>query len=317
MIYRLLPGIQWRRERPNRLLVFLPDSVLKIEGVELTNAAEALVSCSPAVTSRQEIQDSAQASGGVKPAICEFAFDLLVKSRVLVKSEKSEPLTDLEAYFYLREGTLEGVDLLKRAKVVCYCFTDDQSALAHAFQSAGLAAELRPLQQRMTIPKDEIDSFDVVACIGLPFHHPFARALNRFAVEQATPVLFSEYCGGTARVGPTVIGRNLTCLDCVSTRHAANGGGAALDPVDDLTQTVEAWPARPLSHPILRELLLQHSVLEVSRIVPRKAPASFGGYLELNSSGETLRREVLKVPRCVTCSPNVAVRYPFDVTAVS
>jgi len=317
MIYRLLPGIQWRRERPNRLLVFLPDSVLRIEGIELTNAAEAILSCLQAATSRQAIQDAAQISGIVKPAIIEFAFDLLVKSRVLVKSEKNEPLTDLEAYFYLTEGSIEIVGRLKLAKIVCYCFAGDRSALAHAFESAGFAADLRPLERRMVIPEDDLNNCDVVACIGLPFHHPFARALNRCAVEHTTPVLFSEYCGGTARVGPTVLGRNLTCLDCVSARHAANGGGAPLDPVDESQQGVEASPARPLSHPILRELLLQHSVLEISRIVPRNAPASFGGYLELNTSGVTLRREVLKVPRCVTCSPNVAERYPFDVTPIS
>ena len=318
MSYSLLSGIQWQRDRPNRLLIYLPHGVMKIEGIELATAAEAILSQLPTPASTEQLKHRASATAQLKPSICDYALNLLVKSRVLVTLERNEPLSDLEGYFYLVEGSLQSATRLKQKRVIVYCFAEDSLALERTFHASGIGEViLRPLETRMNLPGEELSNCDAVACIGPPFYHPFARALNRSALEHFTPVLFSEYGGGTARIGPTVIGRNLSCLDCVSTRHAANGGGAMLENVDQWRDAVDASPVRTLSHPILRELLVQHSVFEISRIVLSETPISFGGYLELNSVGETHRREVLKVPRCVSCASNAPERYPFDVTPLS
>lgn len=318
MIYQRLPGIQWRHERPNRLLVYLPDSVLKIEGTELSCAVDAVLSRASGGASRQELRDAACCQTGVKAGVYEYAFDLLIESRVLFGSETPNALTALQAYYYLKEGNAYLAERLMNSRIVCYCFVDDRPFLSRAFRIAGLRADIRALQPGGAVSYGDLTAHDAVACVGIPFHHPFARSLNSWAIGAATLVLFSEYGGGTGRVGPTVIGRDLACLDCVSARHAANGGGGPLEATEDgIPQLTEACLTPPVSHPILRELLLQHSVLEMSRILLRNAPASFGGYLELNATGATKRREVLKVPRCISCALHAPERYPFDAVAVS
>lgn len=289
---------------------------MKIEGVDLASAAEALLACLPSAgAAKDQLLQAATAAAGVKPAICEFAFDLLVRSRILVESE--QVLSELEAFFYLRDGSLEGLTRLQQARVLTYCFAADRDDLAHAFEIAGMTAELRPLEPGAALPLNEPGDFDLIASIGPPFHHPFSRALNRQAVEGNAPVLFAEYGGWTARVGPTVLGRNLACLDCVSARHAANGGGAKLDGIDDLQGAIVAAPTRTICNSNLRQLLLHHTVLEIGRVLMRASPVSFGGYLELNTAGETVRRETIRVPRCVGCSPSLPERYPYDVTPLS
>lgn len=93
--------------------------------------------------------------------------------------------------------------------------------------------------------------------------------------------------------------------------------GIKIDAIDDLHGDEVKDLVRPLCHPVLRQLLVQHVVLESVRILQNDAPLSFGGYLEFGYSGLALRREALKVPRCVGCSYNPPEHYPFDVTPLS
>lgn len=313
---QLLIGIDWKRGRADRLVVFLPSGELTIDGVELAAAAEfLLINLVTGPSSRGALLQRASDTLSEKVAICKYAYDLLLRARVIIEQEG--PLSEIECFYYFKDGDTKKIEDLKKANILLFCLDEDVADWVHAYKTLGMNVNIE-ISGPNSLPAALNDTkWNLVASVGPTFQHSFSRALNRIAVKGGIPVLFGM-CGGlVARVGPTVFGRNLACLDCILARHSANGGGIKIDAIDDLHGDEVKDLVRPLCHPVLRQLLVQHVVLESVRILQNDAPLSFGGYLEFGYSGLALRREALKVPRCVGCSYNPPEHYPFDVTPLS
>lgn len=313
---QILAGLDWSRMQADRLIVFFPSGALSITGIELASASQAILNeSSRGVSSKENLLERAAAAACARGVICRYAYDLLLRARALVEYDFSEALSEVECIHYYIHGNTLRFKKLREFSLLCFCVDEDVGAVKTAFELVGLNVTVRgptpnSLEEAMKVGKGHL-----LVSIGFAPHDTFSRRLNQVAVATDSTVLFASCSGLVARIGPTVIGRNLPCLDCVSTRHAANGGGEMiLTDFDDCTDSGTESLMRPLSPPALRQLMVMHAALESERILQRDAPVSFGGYLELSYSGHAVRREVLKAPHCVSCSAHSPERYPFDVT---
>lgn len=314
MILRALPGLSWRRERPDILLVWLPNGNLHLRGVDMASIAEyALETVSVAACTRDAAAAEIQARAGANHALVNYVIELLLGARCLRELATADAPSEMDWLFWARSG--HAFDAKQRPLVTCLAYDRDARALEEGLRNVGCDVSVCVIEPDMPAPEAADVLFtqaaDVFACFGAPINQPFTRALNRRATHAARPVLFGDVSGFVGRIGPTIFGRNMPCLECVRKRHAANGGEPL--PLDDLDFETARAPPPPLAHPAVRALGLSVLTLEVSRFAAGETPQTFGSYLEVSWTTEVVPRTIHKIPGCSGCGHVCVERYPFDV----
>lgn len=320
-----LPGLSWIWETPDSLILFLPHGELRIAGGELSRVVEAILERAiDAPTSAGDLVDAATRRCDVREAIARYALRLLEEARCLRECDSDTLPGALDWLFWSRSGTSTISERIPAAMVHCLCYDDGCEALERSLSATGLGYAIEQFTNGSTSASVAVrltelaTDCDVVLVVGPRYSHPFTRALARAAVELDVPVLFVETGGLVARVGPTLLGRDLPCLDCLNARHAANGGVPLNRAVDDLsTAGPIELPPPPLVPPNLRALAFELAAIELCRIVLSENFQTFGGYIEAEWRGEVRRRAVHRVPLCAGCAEVGIERFPYHVTPIT
>lgn len=127
---------------------------------------------------------------------------------------------------------------------------------------------------------------------------------NRFCIERGhyfLPVLLQNSLG---YIGPLVVPGESACLDCVRTRW-----NAGFDQANHTRQALEEVPPEGQRfigfHPAMPALLAELSALELTKFLGPGLPSRKAGVqIEMQMLGPRMTtRNILKVPRCPSCSP--------------
>lgn len=160
-------------------------------------------------------------------------------------------------------------------------------------------------------------SFDlIIACGARPAFVLFS-AVNRACLATRTRWLHVTISGTSAQLGPTVVPYETACYTCLDLRRQTHeteldGYLAYRDRVGDTADVRDDGTA------VLGSVLSGHVALEVMRImIGYASPATFGRYyLFTAASPETTPHDVLRVPRCPSCSRAPSYAEAWDHAAL-
>lgn len=161
------------------------------------------------------------------------------------------------------------------------------------------------------------DGVDLLIACGVAPGFGFFDAVNRASLATGTRWLRVSVSGTSAQLGPTFMPYETACHTCLELRRQTHepdvdGYLTYRDRADDPDIIRDDGPAA------LFTLICAHVALEVSRIlVGHSAPTTFGRYYELSAlSPSAIAHDVLKVPRCQSCSGRTSFSEAWDQTAL-
>ncbi len=132
---------------------------------------------------------------------------------------------------------------------------------------------------------------------------PILREWNQYSVEHNLrffPIVLSNMIG---TVGPVVIPHETACWECVLARQNSH----LRDPTSKQTVDAAASESQGIVgfHPSMASILGDIAAMELTKFFSRIAPLwNVGKLIEVNLlSTRMTTRKVLKLPRCVVCSP--------------
>lgn len=160
-----------------------------------------------------------------------------------------------------------------------------------------------PIGYREWLEKADLQSLDclVVTCdFG---GSPVIREWNKFCVKHQKillPVLLRNFVG---YVGPVIIPGETACYECVHARQNAHVEDLEIQgAVDDA-----CFEGRRVAgfHPSMASILADIAVMELNKFHSGFLPClKIGTLIEVNLlASKMVTRKILKVPRCVVCSP--------------
>lgn len=131
------------------------------------------------------------------------------------------------------------------------------------------------------------------------------ESLNEACLTLGIPWMRAALDHHRGVVGPTVIPHETACFTCLTLRMRGNAAAVedAMAFERHLREGGTATESAVLAP--FAGLVAQHASLEIVKLLTGFAhPATAGALLALDAiTGETTRREVLKLPRCPACGP--------------
>jgi len=132
---------------------------------------------------------------------------------------------------------------------------------------------------------------------------PILREWNQYSVEHNLrffPIVLSNMIG---TVGPLVIPHETACWECVFARQNSH----LLDPITKQLVDAQAHEGQGIVgfHPSMASILGDVAAMELTKFFVRMMPlGNVGKLIEVNLlSTRMTSRKVLKIPRCLVCSP--------------
>jgi molybdopterin-synthase adenylyltransferase len=135
---------------------------------------------------------------------------------------------------------------------------------------------------------------------------PILREWNQYAIEHNLrffPIVLSNMIG---TVGPVVIPNETACWECVLARQNSHlrdpGSKQAVDAVSAVSYEGQGIVG---FHPSMASILGDIAAMEITKFFSRIVPLwNVGKLIEVNLlSARMITRKVLKLPRCIVCSP--------------
>ncbi len=319
----ILQGVTWLRETPESLVLFLPHGELRIAGGDLSRAAIAVLElATEEIYSVDTLVNIATTRYGIGETLLRYALVLLEESRCLGSFNGVAISDQLGWAMWARTGTNTARERLSSFRLTSICHSHNVDSLSASLEVAGFGRCVEALAADSGLAATQMERLagesDGLVVFGPRYAHPYTKALGRVAARLTLPVLFVEASGFLARVGPCLYGRDLPCLECLDARHAANAGAPLSRPLDTLSTAIASdLPPPMIVHPTLQALAFNLAALELSRIAIGEVPQSFGGYLEVDWSGQVKRRVIHRVPFCPACSSKAIERFPYHVTPIT
>ena len=208
---------------------------------------------------------------------------------------------------------------LAESRIGVVGFDNLRKAIVTALRSIGVdrITEIGDLSTGLTDDDGGPSCFDlIVACAVLPGFALF-DAVNRACMVTRTRWLRVGISGTSAQLGPTVVPYETACYTCLDLRRQTHE--AELDGY--LAYRAHAGDAHCIADDGTASLALVlsgHVALEIMRILVGHAPpATFGRYYEFSAlSPAATRHEVLRIPRCPSCSRASAYAEAWDQTVL-
>lgn len=281
----------------------------------------------------QEIRD--QFSSPKRQAVTEL-IDQLIAKRILTTADHNEslpqgPESSLEIfYWHFGRSASEVTDTLNNYHLAILGVNFISRQMAGSFLASGVSnidivdvpllrnlrlfdenGLLRFDQWNGKLPLDyegwveKLDRYSQMCIIATTDFgtHDTLRELNAFCNKRKyhfLPVVLQNLVGF---VGPLVVPGETACFECVRARQNSHFN----DPETERTTEVESFQGQPFIgfHPSMASILGDIAAFEITRfysgVLPRK---NVGCLLEINLLATSMTsRKVLKVPRCLVCSP--------------
>jgi bacteriocin biosynthesis cyclodehydratase domain-containing protein len=191
-----------------------------------------------------------------------------------------------------------------------------QRGIADALHTVGIdrVTEMSAPSADTRAATDVVDL--LIACAVSPAFR-FFDAVNRACLATSTRWLRVAVSGLTAQLGPTFVPFETACHTCLELRrqtHEADVDGylAFRGRADDTDVVLDDGTAA------LSTVVCGQVALEVSRILAgHTAAATFGRYFEFSAASPlAISHDVLKVPRCESCSGRRSYTEAWDQTAL-
>lgn len=274
---------------------------------------------------RVALSERAASKSGVTPEFCGHVIAMLLAQRCLVKSASfcsQAQASELEIFLQGHSTNWESdIEQLSTTTIACITHSSEAARLSSALKLAGLkAASICAIDgdstpEMIQTAVNSVHGAPVVAVWGFPYDLPLLKRINWTAVQAEVTCIYGYCAGGVGRVGPTTMGRNAPCLECVAFRHQSNAGQNAARAANSFVESVgPAVPLRWNSHPLLAQLALSAFAFELTRLVTSANSLTLGAYLEFDWMGQYTRRLLTRYPRCPTCSAKRAPpRFPWSI----
>jgi bacteriocin biosynthesis cyclodehydratase domain-containing protein len=160
----------------------------------------------------------------------------------------------------------------------------------------------RPLDYRQWTEELQALPFDCIIATSDFGYSPILIEWNRFCVERNChflPLVLHNLMG---YFGPLVIPGETACFHCLQTRQNAHMQA----PLLQRASQQRAFEGQMIIgfHPCMASILANIAAFEISRFFGGLPKPQVGTLIEVNLlNAQVLTRKVLKVPRCVACSP--------------
>ena len=198
-------------------------------------------------------------------------------------------------------------------------FAGVSEPIVTALRSIGIdsVTELSEPSTWLTKPDASPAGFDLIVACGVAPAFALFTAVNHACLTTRTRWLHVTMSGASAQLGPTVVPYETACYTCLDLRRQTHqteldGYLAYRD------RAVDTDDVRDDGSAVLGSLLSGHVAMEVMRIlVGYAAPATFGRYyLFTAASPLATPHDVLRVPRCASCSRAGSYAEAWDQAAL-
>jgi bacteriocin biosynthesis cyclodehydratase domain-containing protein len=332
-VFRLSPGAVPLYQSADELLILLPDQTVTFRvpaAVALVRVILGLVTDGCAL---ETVIAKAASAAGDDVAVVRSVVAQLIRSGCIYSVGAETEMGSALTGFFATTGLAPRDALALLAAFPALVVVPEAAApeIGRVCADARLAAVIHPVAPSTSSEAVATAVASAIAqrpaqrpivalcCGGFAYRSAVPRELNKLSIERGKATLYAAAEGTVGRIGPFVIPRSNACLECLHRRWLGNAGASELRAAELRTVVASQLAgAEASSHPTLAGIVARLAALELVRIALGAVPVTSGGVLEVDYfSGVSVRRTVLKLPRCPACRRARPERLPWDITTGS
>ena len=283
--------------------------------------SDAFKAIQPYLDGSREI-DAIKNVGGVDPTAADFVMRMLASNGLLLPGDLSVECSS-ESFRFLGQVSNRAAYLPEVLKTKLVWLVGDD----------GIDATLAPMLTRVGISRLEVidgktpdlpdrcnelldrgvGQPDLIVATTRRFSDGLFNTLNDYCQSKGIRWLTAVLNGPQARIGPTFIPHQTACYTCLKARLNSNSDDDVADRAFDLQLKTQDEPSQGELDPFTLAIAGQLALETIRLLAGTSEPTTIGRLYRFDAyTPETEAHNVLRVPRCESCSKTATLRRPWD-----
>ncbi|WP_431673927.1 TOMM precursor leader peptide-binding protein [Rhizobium leguminosarum] len=318
--YMLLPDVVFIPIQPDIAQLAFSNHSVTFNGMPIVTALESAIDALRAPLSLSCFVKNMHERTGASEQLSEMLIDLLLNAKCILRRKggvKTNP--SFADQLNLRsDHTNEGSDTAP----ILFCPNDKKDFFSDLFSQCDVQGPIigfeygkQPRDVRSVVEQVISENVKQLVLVwGFPYRASLPRIVNELSLQNGFPVLYGTCDSAVGRVGPWVLPGSTSCLECLLSRFASNGGINEVVANKHYRIATERYlPLPALVHPAFGSMLASAFLQEATKVLKRIHPSTMGSLWEYDFlSPQPIKRTVLRAPRCQACKPSNAPRLPWN-----